>query len=145
MSIDQTASSAAPLIVVAAALVDGDGRVLLQRRPPGRAMAGLWEFPGGKLEAGETPEAALARELEEELGIAVSAEAVRPCSFATGRVDGRPLLLLLFLVREWAGEPRALEATAIRWEFPAGMRALAMPLADGPLVGALAEALSAAL
>ena len=141
MSIDPSA----PLIVVAAALVDRDGRVLLQRRPPGRAMAGLWEFPGGKLEPGETPEAALARELVEELGIAVATGAMRPCSFATGRVGERALLLLLYLVRDWAGEPRALEATALRWESPAGMRALAMPPADGPLVGALTEALAAAI
>lgn len=141
MSIDQSAS----LIVVAAALVREDGRVLVQRRPPGRAMAGLWEFPGGKLEAGETPEAALARELREELGIAVAIAAMRPCSFATGRAEERPLVLLLYLVREWAGEPRALEATALSWETPAGMRALAMPPADGPLVGALSRALEAAL
>jgi 8-oxo-dGTP diphosphatase len=135
----------APLIVVAAALIDAQARVLLQRRPPGRAMAGLWEFPGGKLEPGETPEEAVVRELREELGIVVPAGAMRPCSFATGQVRDRPLLLLLYLVREWAGEPQALEATALRWETPAGMRSLAMPPADGPLVGALTEALTPAL
>ncbi len=136
---------APPLIVVAAAMVDARGRVLLQRRPPGKAMAGLWEFPGGKLEPGETPEAALARELDEELGIAVAVEGLRPCSFATGRAEGRSLLLLLYLVREWTGEPVALEATELRWETPAAMRALAMPPADGPLVAALVGALDAAL
>jgi 8-oxo-dGTP diphosphatase len=134
-----------PLIVVAAAMIDRDGRVLLQRRPPGKAMAGLWEFPGGKLERGETPEASLTRELAEELGITVAAEAVRPCSFATGRAGERPLLLLLYMVRDWAGEPQALEATALRWETPTDMRALAMPPADGPLVGALIGALDARL
>jgi 8-oxo-dGTP diphosphatase len=133
------------LIVVAAALVDRDGRVLVQQRPPGRAMAGLWEFPGGKLETGETPEAALVRELSEELGIIVVVDTMRPCSFATGRVGERPLLLLLYLVREWSGEPRALEASALRWETPESMRALAMPPADGPLLGALTTALEAAL
>lgn len=141
MAKDAPGSAMSPLLVVAAALVREDGRVLLQRRPPGKAMAGLWEFPGGKVEPGETPEAALARELAEELGIVVAVDAARPCCFASEPSGGRHLLLLLYLVRRWSGEPEALEASALRWETPAGMRALAMPPADGPLLGALIGAL----
>jgi len=120
--------------VVAAALIDGEGKVLLQRRAAGRAMAGLWEFPGGKVEPGERPEAALARELEEELGIAVRPEALVPCAFASADNGGRHMLLLLFTCREWRGTPDALDAEALIWARPAEMRALAMPPADKPLV-----------
>jgi len=120
--------------VVAAALCDGEGRVLLQRRAAGRAMAGLWEFPGGKVEPGETPEAALARELEEELGLAVRPEALVPCAFASADNGGRHMLLLLFTCRAWRGIPEALDAEALMWARPAEMRALAMPPADEPLV-----------
>jgi 8-oxo-dGTP diphosphatase len=125
------------LPVVAAALVDGDGRVLLQQRPPGKAMAGLWEFPGGKVEPGETPEAALARELDEELGIAVDLAAMTPVTFASAPLGERHLLLLLYVAHRWSGEPRALEASALAWCRPVDMRALAMPPADRPLVEAL--------
>jgi 8-oxo-dGTP diphosphatase len=120
--------------VVAAALVAADGRVLLQRRAAGRAMAGLWEFPGGKVEPGERPEAALVRELEEELGIAVPAEALVPCLFASAVNGGRHMLLLLFTCQEWRGTPAALDAEALMWARPAEMRGLAMPPADRPLV-----------
>jgi 8-oxo-dGTP diphosphatase len=120
--------------VVAAALVDGEGRVLLQQRAPGRAMAGLWEFPGGKVEAGERPEAALARELEEELGIRVDVEALTPAAFASADNEGRHMLLLLYLCREWRGEPRPLDAAALKWLRPAEMAALPMPPADEPLI-----------
>jgi 8-oxo-dGTP diphosphatase len=120
--------------VVAAALLDGDGRVLLQQRAPGRAMAGLWEFPGGKVEPGERPEAALVRELEEELGIAVEIEALSPAAFASADNDGRHMLLLLYLCREWRGEPRALDAAALKWVRPDEMGALPMPPADEPLI-----------
>jgi 8-oxo-dGTP diphosphatase len=123
--------------VVAAALVAADGRVLLQRRAAGRAMAGLWEFPGGKVEPGERPEAALVRELEEELGIAVSSEALVPCVFASADNGGRPMLLLLFTCRDWRGTPAALDADALMWARPAEMRSLAMPPADAPLVAML--------
>jgi 8-oxo-dGTP diphosphatase len=120
--------------VVAAALVDGERRILLQQRAPGRAMAGLWEFPGGKVEEGERPEAALARELEEELGIAVEIAALSPAAFASADNDGRHMLLLLYLCREWQGEPRPLDAAALKWVRPDEMAELAMPPADEPLI-----------
>ncbi len=120
--------------MVAAALVDGERRVLLQQRAPGRAMAGLWEFPGGKVEAGERPEAALVRELEEELGIAVEVAALSPAAFASADNDGRHMLLLLYLCREWRGEPRPLDAAALKWVSPDEMGELPMPPADEPLI-----------
>jgi 8-oxo-dGTP diphosphatase len=122
------------LTVVAAALIRADGCVLLQRRAEGRAMAGLWEFPGGKVEAGERPEAALARELEEELGIAVDPADLSPAVFASADNGGRHMLLLLYLCRTWRGEPEALDAAALRWVRPGDMHALPMPPADEPLV-----------
>jgi 8-oxo-dGTP diphosphatase len=125
------------LIVVAAAMLDGTGKVLVQRRPPGKPMAGLWEFPGGKVDAGETPEAALCRELAEELGVAVSPHALTPAAFASEALGERHLLLLLYLVRDWAGDPAARHATALRWIRPAEFRQLAMPPADEPLIGML--------
>jgi 8-oxo-dGTP diphosphatase len=125
------------MTVVAAALTDGDGRVLLQQRAPGRAMAGLWEFPGGKVEEGELPEAALVRELHEELGIEIAAADLAPACFASAPLGERHMILLLYLCRRWQGEPRPLDASALRWERPAGMRALAMPPADAPLVDLL--------
>jgi 8-oxo-dGTP diphosphatase len=125
------------MIVVAAALIDADGRVLLQQRAPGRSMAGLWEFPGGKLEPGETPEAALIRELDEELGIAVEQACLAPATFASDRIGDRPLLLLLYICRKWRGQPQPLDATALRWVRPVEMHALPMPPADVPLIGLL--------
>ncbi|HEX9946378.1 MAG TPA: (deoxy)nucleoside triphosphate pyrophosphohydrolase [Allosphingosinicella sp.] len=119
---------------MAAALVDSDRRILLQRRAPGRAMAGLWEFPGGKVEEGERPEDALVRELEEELGIAVDPAALTPAAFASADNAGRHMLLLLYLCRDWRGEPRPLDASALRWLRPADMSALPMPPADEPLI-----------
>lgn len=121
-------------MVVAAALADGEGRILLQRRSPGRAMAGLWEFPGGKVEEGERPEAALARELGEELGIEVDVAALAPAAFASADNSGRHMLLLLYLCREWRGEPSALDAAELAWVRPADMAALPMPPADEPLI-----------
>lgn len=129
------------LIVVAAALAREDRRVLLQQRAPGRQMAGLWEFPGGKVEEGEGLEAALIRELEEELGIAVDPCDLQPAAFTSADNSGRPMLLLLFLCRRWGGEPRALDAAALRWATPAEMAVLDMPPADVPLVEALADLL----
>ncbi|HEX6375336.1 MAG TPA: (deoxy)nucleoside triphosphate pyrophosphohydrolase [Allosphingosinicella sp.] len=122
------------MVVVAAALVDGERRVLLQRRAAGRAMAGLWEFPGGKVEEGERAEAALVRELAEELGIEVDAAALAPAAFASADNAGRPMLLLLYLCRQWRGEPRPLDAAALAWVRPADMADLPMPPADEPLI-----------
>jgi 8-oxo-dGTP diphosphatase len=122
------------LTVVAAAMTDKSGRVLLQKRAPGRAMAGLWEFPGGKVEDGEVPEAALARELEEELGIRVDADALVPACFASAPHEGRHMVLLLYICRAWRGEPRPLDASALKWLKPAEMDAGEMPPADRPLI-----------
>lgn len=135
-------SSPTLLPVVAAALIDVGGDVLVQQRPVGKGHAGLWEFPGGKLEHGETPEAALIRELAEELGITVATADLTPIAFASEPLGDRYLLLLLYTVRRWAGEPRALEAAALRWVTPAAMAQLAMPPADRPLVAMLARSLA---
>ncbi len=126
-----------PLFVVAVALVDADGRVLVQQRPPGKAMAGLWEFPGGKVEPGETPEAALVRELEEELGIRTHASCLAPATFASEPLGDRHLLLLLYVCRKWQGVAEARHATALKWVRPAQLYALDMPPADLPLIGLL--------
>jgi 8-oxo-dGTP diphosphatase len=128
------------MLVVAAALADEDGRILLQQRPGGKAMAGLWEFPGGKVEEGERPEAALVRELREELGIRLAAERLVPACFASAPLGDRHLILLLYICRHWEGEPQALHATALRWVRLEEMRGLPMPPADEPLI-ALLEAL----
>ena len=136
---NERSDPAVPLLlpVVAAALVDVEGRVLLQQRPPGKSLAGLWEFPGGKVEPGETPEAALIRELEEELAIVVPHACLAPATFASAPLGDRHLLLLLYITRKWTGVPRALEATALRWVRPNEMHALPMPPADRPLIGLL--------
>ena len=125
------------MIVVAAALVDADRRVLLQQRAPGRSMAGLWEFPGGKVEPGETPEAALIRELHEELGIDIGEDGLVPACFASAPNGAMHMILLLYVCREWRGEPRVLEASALEWLAPAEMDASVMPPADQPLIGLL--------
>ena len=122
------------MIVVAAALVGDDGRVLLQQRPPGRHMEGLWEFPGGKVDDGELPEEALVRELEEELGIAVDAASLVPAAFASADAGEKHLLLLLYICRSWHGAPEALHASDLLWVRPDEMPALPMPPADEPLV-----------
>lgn len=130
------------MTVVAAALIDGEGRILLQKRAAGRQMAGLWEFPGGKVEQDETPEAALVRELDEELGIQADVKALVPAGFASADNDGRHMLLLLYLCREWKGTPSALDAEALVWVELADMTTLPMPPADAPLVESLARLLA---
>jgi 8-oxo-dGTP diphosphatase len=125
------------LLVAAAALVDGDGRVLVQRRPEGKPMAGLWEFPGGKVEPGETPEAALIRELHEELGIETWGSCLAPAAFASEPLGRRHLILLLYVCRKWRGIPEARHATALRWARPLELHGLDMPPADRPLIGLL--------
>ena len=125
------------MTVVAAALIDGAGRVLLQKRAPGRAMAGLWEFPGGKVEEGELPEAALVRELREELGIETDAPGLAPACFASAPVGDAHMILLLYLCRRWSGEPRPLDASALQWVRPRDMAELEMPPADRPLIALL--------
>ncbi|NIJ19129.1 8-oxo-dGTP diphosphatase [Sphingomonas naasensis] len=133
------------LLVVAVALVDAEGRVLVQQRPPGKPMAGLWEFPGGKVEPGEVPEAALVRELAEELGIEAEPGALTPIAFASETLGARHLLLLLYRADAWQGTPEPRHASALRWVHPAAMRALAMPPADVPLVDALERLLSSSV
>ena len=123
--------------VVAAALTNQVGDILLQKRPESRSMAGLWEFPGGKVEKGESPEIALVRELQEELGVQILPEDLRPFAFASEPLGDRHLLLLLYICHRWQGEPRPLEAPEIRWVAPKAMHALQMPPADQPLVAAL--------
>lgn len=125
------------LMVVAAALVDSDGRVLVQQRPPGKPMAGLWEFPGGKVDPGELPEAALCRELEEELGIGVESACLAPATFASESLGDRHLLLLLYALRKWSGVPQANHATMLKWVRPLELHRLEMPPADKPLIGLL--------
>jgi 8-oxo-dGTP diphosphatase len=126
-----------PLLIVAAALIDGKGRLLLQQRPAGKTMAGLWEFPGGKIEPDETPEEALARELAEELGIAVATVDLAAGAFSSEALGERHLLLLLYLCRAWTGEPQALEGGALRWVDLGELDDLPMPPADRPLIGLL--------
>ena len=130
------------MTVVAAALVDGGGRVLLQQRAPDRSLAGLWEFPGGKVEPDELPEAALVRELEEELGIEVEAAALVPACFASAPLGPRHMILLLYVCRAWKGEPRPLDASALVWRRPAEMDPDQMPPADRPLVSMLEALIS---
>ena len=129
------------LFVVAAALVNQANEIFVQKRPIGKAMAGLWEFPGGKVEHEETPESALVRELKEELGIVVEASNLIPVTFASEPLEGKNLLLLLYLCREWQGEPAALESLAIDWVSIDQLRELPMPPADEPFADYLAKAI----
>jgi 8-oxo-dGTP diphosphatase len=129
------------LLVVAAAMLREDGRILLQKRPDGRSMAGLWEFPGGKLEDGETPEAALVRELAEELAIQIEPANLLPACFASANIGDRPLLLMLYICTVWEGEPVAVESPELGWFAIDEMRGLPMPPADIPLLDLLKKLL----
>lgn len=129
-----------PLVLVAAAaLVDGDGRVLIARRPEGRSMAGLWEFPGGKVEPGEAPEAALIRELGEELGIDAAANCLAPLTFASHRYPDFHLLMPLYVCRVWAGAVAAREGQSLAWVRPVRLGDYRMPPADRPLAAMLRD------
>jgi len=125
--------------VSAVALIDRDSRVLLAQRPEGKSMAGLWEFPGGKVEHGETPETALIRELEEELGIGTWASCLAPLTFASHTYESFHLLMPLFACRKWEGTPASREGQALRWVRPNDLRDYPMPAADLPLVPVLRD------
>ncbi len=127
------------LLVAAAALVDDDSRVLIAQRPPGRSMAGLWEFPGGKVAPGETPEAALARELHEELGIDIAAACLAPFTFASHRYPDFHLLMPLYLCRRWRGTPQPREGQVLAWVRPVRLSEYPMPPADIPLIAMLRD------
>ena len=129
------------LLVAAVALVDSDGRVLIAQRPEGKAMAGLWEFPGGKVGPGETPEEALIRELAEELGIDVTVACLAPFTFASHRYDDFHLLMPLYVCRVWDGSVRPLEGQALKWVRPMRLGDYPMPPADRPLVAMLRDLL----
>jgi 8-oxo-dGTP diphosphatase len=127
------------VLVSAVALIDAEGRVLLAQRPPGKSMAGLWEFPGGKVEPGETPEAALIRELHEELGIDTWASCLAPLTFASHSYADFHLLMPLFACRRWQGIVTAREGQALAWVRPGRMRDYPMPPADLPLIPILRD------
>jgi len=127
------------VLVSAVALVDRDGRVLLAQRPEGKSMAGLWEFPGGKVEPGETPEAALVRELHEELGIETWNSCLAPLTFASHSYAEFHLLMPLFVCRKWEGIPQAHEGQTLKWVRPAELRDYPMPPADIPLIPILRD------
>lgn len=139
-SIDIT-SSAPLLLVVAVALVDADNRILIAQRPEGKNLAGLWEFPGGKLEAGERPEAALIRELEEEIGIKIWESCLAPLSFASHAYEKFHLLMPLYICRRWEGVPMSREGQALKWVRPGALRDYPMPPADLPLIPPLMDLL----
>ncbi len=128
-------------LVVACALVDADGRVLVAQRPEGKQLAGLWEFPGGKMEPGERPEETLIRELREELGIEVKEACLAPLTFASYAYESFHLLMPLWICRRWDGRVQALEHTALKWVRPGKLRELAMPPADEPLIPPLIDLL----
>jgi 8-oxo-dGTP diphosphatase len=142
MSTSTAATAAKPLVlVVAVALVDADGRVLLARRPEGKPLAGMWEFPGGKVHPEETPEAALIRELREELGVDTAASCLAPFAFASHGYESFHLLMPLYVCRKWSGVPEPKEGQRLAWVRPREMRDLEMPPADKPLVAMLRDLL----
>lgn len=120
--------------VAAAVLVDADGRVLLAQRPEGKNLAGLWEFPGGKIETGETPEAALSRELKEELGIDTKASCLAPLTFVSHRYETFHLMMLVFVCRVWKGVATPKENQSLEWVYPRNFKQYPMPPADVPII-----------
>jgi 8-oxo-dGTP diphosphatase len=129
------------LLVAACALLDSDGRVLLAQRPEGKQLAGLWEFPGGKVEPGETPEETLIRELQEEIGITTKVACLAPLTFASHTYDDFHLLMPLYVCRRFEGIARGLEGQALKWVRPKDMRDYPMPPADEPLIPFLIDLL----
>lgn len=129
------------VLVAAGALIDGDGRVLLAQRPEGKPLAGLWEFPGGKLQEGETPEEALVRELREELAIDTETSCLAPIACASHDSGEFHLLMPLFVCRKWSGAPKPVEQQALKWVRPNALTSLAMPPADRPLAAQLRDML----
>lgn len=127
------------VLVAAVALIDADGRILLAQRPAGKSMAGLWEFPGGKIKPGETPEAALIRELDEELGIDTWTSCLAPLAFASHTYDDFHLLMPVFACRKWNGIARAREGQALAWVRANKLREYSMPPADLPLIPIIRE------
>ena len=130
------------LLVVAAALIDADNRVLIAQRPKGKRLEGLWEFPGGKIDADERPEDALIRELKEELGVVVKAPCLAPLTFASHPYDDFHLLMPLYVCRKWEGFVQPLEEQALKWARPKDLRSYPMPPADAPLIPYLIDLLS---
>jgi 8-oxo-dGTP diphosphatase len=127
------------IFVSAVAMVDTDGRVLMAQRPEGKSLAGLWEFPGGKIETGESPEAALVRELKEELGVDITESCLAPFTFASHSYETFHLFMPLYLCRIWKGEPYGAEGQILKWVYPHKMSQLPMPAADIPLVAMLRD------
>lgn len=127
------------VLVVAAALIDADGRVLIAQRPEGKSMAGLWEFPGGKVEDGELPESALVRELHEELGIDLTEMCLAPFTFASHAYDDFHLLMPVYLCRIWRGNPQPTEGQQLKWVPPVRLGDYPMPPADAPIVAMLRD------
>ncbi|MBB4232759.1 8-oxo-dGTP diphosphatase MutT [Rhizobium mongolense] len=129
------------LLVAACALIDSDGRILLAQRPEGKSLAGLWEFPGGKVEPGETPEETLVRELEEELGVKTKVACLAPLTFASHSYDTFHLLMPLYVCRRYEGIPQGREGQALKWVKPMALRDYPMPPADEPLIPMLQDLL----
>ena len=129
------------VLVAACALIDADGRVLIAERPAGKSLAGLWEFPGGKVEAGESPEATLVRELVEEIGVTTKVECLAPLTFASYAYDDFHLLMPLYVCRRFEGIARPLEGQRLKWVFPKALRDYPMPPADIPLIPFLIDLL----
>jgi 8-oxo-dGTP diphosphatase len=129
------------LLVAAVALIDADGRVLIAERPPGKALAGLWEFPGGKVEPGERPEGTLIRELAEEIGIAVEEPCLAPLTFASHAYETFHLLMPLYVCRRWEGFVQSREGQALKWVRPRDLASYPMPPADLPLLPAIVDLL----